>query len=78
VDRDAKRLWDIFDAVFQVMPLAAIIDSKLFCCHGGMYFDISHLFDDLISYRLGIPRIVMERTDVLNSISSLQRPLKCD
>jgi len=44
--------------VFEHMPLAAIIDEKMFCCHGG------------------IPRAVMDRTDILNAIKSLKRPLK--
>ena len=30
------RLWKTFTDVFNCLPLAAIIDDKIFCCHGGL------------------------------------------
>lgn len=29
-------IWNTINRVFDVMPLAAVVDSKLFCCHGGI------------------------------------------
>jgi len=30
------KLWKWFTSVFQVMPVAAIIDDKIICMHGGL------------------------------------------
>ncbi|KAL1463389.1 hypothetical protein WDU94_015144 [Cyamophila willieti] len=30
------KLWKVFTDCFNCMPVAAIIDSKIFCCHGGL------------------------------------------
>lgn len=30
------EIWNMINRVFDVMPLAAVIDGKLFCCHGGI------------------------------------------
>jgi len=32
----AKKIWDEFNNAFEYMPLAATIDDKIFCCHGGI------------------------------------------
>lgn len=29
-------LWKKFNSVFNCLPLAAVIDEKMFCCHGGL------------------------------------------
>ncbi|KAF8386468.1 pph-1 [Pristionchus pacificus] len=34
--RYSIKLWKIFQDVFNVMPVAALIDGKIFCCHGGL------------------------------------------
>uniref|UniRef100_A0A0K0F0U3 Serine/threonine-protein phosphatase n=1 Tax=Strongyloides venezuelensis TaxID=75913 RepID=A0A0K0F0U3_STRVS len=34
--RYSVRLWKTFQDVFNCMPIAAIIESKIFCCHGGL------------------------------------------
>lgn len=47
-----KRLWRIFNRVFDVMPLAAIIDEKIFCAHGG----IPRTITDIETLRTKIPR----------------------
>lgn len=30
------KLWRIFQDVFNCMPVAALIERKIFCCHGGL------------------------------------------
>ena len=30
------KLWKIFSDVFNVMPVAALIDDKILCMHGGL------------------------------------------
>jgi serine/threonine-protein phosphatase PP1 catalytic subunit len=30
------KLWKTFSDVFNVMPVAALIDEKIFCMHGGI------------------------------------------
>ncbi|XP_023217323.1 serine/threonine-protein phosphatase PP1-gamma catalytic subunit B-like [Centruroides sculpturatus] len=30
------KLWKIFNECFNCLPVAAIIDDKIFCCHGGL------------------------------------------
>jgi len=40
------KLWKSFCDVFNCFPLAASIDEKIFCCHGGLSPEISH-FDDI-------------------------------
>ncbi|XP_022121878.2 uncharacterized protein LOC110997839 [Pieris rapae] len=33
---DGGRIWSAINQVFDVLPLAAVIDGKVFCCHGGI------------------------------------------
>jgi len=32
------RLWKTFTDCFNCLPIAAIIDEKIFCCHGGKLY----------------------------------------
>lgn len=32
----AETAFKMFNALFDVMPLAAVIDEQIFCCHGGI------------------------------------------
>eukprot|EP00477_Mikrocytos_mackini_P001654 GAHX01001784.1.p1 GENE.GAHX01001784.1~~GAHX01001784.1.p1 ORF type:complete len:337 (-),score=56.52 GAHX01001784.1:172-1182(-) len=34
--RYSQKLWRRFTNVFQYLPIAAIIDERIFCCHGGI------------------------------------------
>uniref|UniRef100_A0A5K3FPM7 Serine/threonine-protein phosphatase n=1 Tax=Mesocestoides corti TaxID=53468 RepID=A0A5K3FPM7_MESCO len=40
------KLWKIFTDCFNCLPLAAIIDEKIFCCHGGLSPDL-HSMDQI-------------------------------
>ena len=37
------RLWKTFTDCFNCLPVAAIIDEKLFCCHGGLSPDMQSM-----------------------------------
>ncbi|CAG9762833.1 unnamed protein product [Ceutorhynchus assimilis] len=41
--RYSTKLFKIFTDVFNVLPVAAIIDDKIFCCHGGLSPDLLHI-----------------------------------
>ncbi len=34
--RYSTKLWKCFQDVFNCLPVAALIDNKIFCCHGGL------------------------------------------
>lgn len=34
--RYSTKLWKAFQDVFNCMPVAALVDNKIFCCHGGL------------------------------------------
>jgi serine/threonine-protein phosphatase PP1 catalytic subunit len=36
-------LWKIFTDLFNCMPLAALIDNKIFCVHGGLSPDLNSM-----------------------------------
>jgi len=37
------KLWKLFCDVFNCFPAAAVIDEKIFCCHGGLSPELHHL-----------------------------------
>lgn len=41
--RFSVRLWKTFTDCFNCLPIAAIVDSKIFCCHGGRFFFVNCL-----------------------------------
>lgn len=48
------KLWKTFTDCFNCLPIAAIIDEKIFCCHGGLSPDlqvISGETRDSVSYK---------------------------
>jgi len=49
------KLWKTFTDCFNCLPMAAIIDEKIFCCHGGLSPDLQSM-DQL--------RKIMRPTDI--------------
>ncbi|TMW40845.1 hypothetical protein DOY81_014075, partial [Sarcophaga bullata] len=37
------KLWKTFTDCFNCLPVAAIIDEKIFCCHGGLSPDLQNM-----------------------------------
>lgn len=37
------KLWKIFTDCFNCLPVAAIVDEKIFCCHGGLSPDLQSM-----------------------------------
>lgn len=56
--RYSVKLWKTFTDCFNCLPIAAIIDEKIFCCHGGLSPELNNM--DLI-------RNVKRPTDIPDS-----------
>lgn len=41
--RYSVKLWKVFSDCFNCLPVAAIIDDKIFCCHGGLSPDLNSM-----------------------------------
>lgn len=41
--RYSVKLWKMFTDCFNCLPVAAIVDEKIFCCHGGISPDLDSL-----------------------------------
>ncbi|CAK1544275.1 unnamed protein product [Leptosia nina] len=35
-ENEGGRIWNAINQVFDALPLAAVVDDKVFCCHGGI------------------------------------------
>ena len=62
------KLWKTFTDCFNCLPIAAIIDEKIFTMHGGLSPDLNSMEQI---------RRVMRPTDVSQSSPSLPRQLRC-
>ena len=60
--REGVTLWERFNACFEQMPLAAVIDNKIFCVHAGIPRCVSRCPD--------VP--------ILDTIAGIQRPPNLD
>lgn len=44
------KLWKTFTDCFNCLPIAAIIDEKIFCCHGGLSPDLQVISGEIRSH----------------------------
>ncbi|VDM83232.1 unnamed protein product [Strongylus vulgaris] len=60
--RFSIKLWKTFTDCFNCLPIAALIDEKIFCCHGGLSPDLQNMEQI---------RRVMRPTDVPDTVSPM-------
>uniref|UniRef100_A0A6B2L7R6 Serine/threonine-protein phosphatase n=1 Tax=Arcella intermedia TaxID=1963864 RepID=A0A6B2L7R6_9EUKA len=58
LEGEGRLLWKWMNNVFEWMPIAGVLDNKIFCCHGGL------------------PRLILTKSNVLELVASIPRPLK--
>lgn len=69
------KLWKTFTDCFNCLPVAAIIDEKIFCMHGGLSPDL-HSFDQV--RKIVRPTDVPDTGETSNQISQIFPGLLCD
>ena len=59
------KLWRAFTELFNVLPLAALIDNKIFCVHGGISPEMEDIGDIL---KIERPQQVPEEVRATNEM----------
>jgi serine/threonine-protein phosphatase PP1 catalytic subunit len=65
-DDRGTEIWEQFNDVFDHLPLAAIVDGRMFCVHGGISKDLPVIRDLLDGNRFSRPLQVPESGPVLD------------
>ncbi|VDK55939.1 unnamed protein product [Cylicostephanus goldi] len=63
--RFSIKLWKTFTDCFNCLPIAALIDEKIFCCHGGLSPDLQNMEQ---IRRVMRPTDVPDTGDMCNSL----------
>ncbi|KAM7541039.1 hypothetical protein Aperf_G00000038930 [Anoplocephala perfoliata] len=64
-----RRLWRSFVSTFNYLPLIAIIEEKIFCCHSGMSPSVQHSgVSNLQEFRDYVAKLTPRPTEVHTSI----------
>lgn len=58
-------VWQMFQDVFNCMPLASLVAKRIFCSHGGISPDLKH-FDQL--RRIVRPTLIPDKGNTQNLI----------
>ena len=71
--RDGARVWAAVNQVFEMMPVAALIDDVVLAVHGGIGESLLSL-DQLRELPRPV-RVDLSQRSVLNEVRALSRPL---
>lgn len=44
-EKKGKQIWNMFNLVFDIMPVSALIEDRIFCMHGGIAKDLKQIHD---------------------------------
>jgi predicted phosphodiesterase len=71
--KEASKIWDAYNDTFEWMPIAATIDDKIFCCHGGVPRIVEQL-----KQKKDSSTSAAKTQSLLNMIAQIPRPLTED